>query len=139
MALLFLLSRCGSFFSQAVKCGEDSEAVFYARSLSQERLEKLYKDMERYSIKDNLPLDGYQVYQKDSEVPDEFNDLKVVKIRPFEGNIMIEGCFDHYVYLDFHGFGLLKESRPERKIVLRWGEHTGAGSEVIWRDNGPNQ
>ncbi|MCG7994109.1 MAG: hypothetical protein JAZ06_01650 [Candidatus Thiodiazotropha taylori] len=139
LILLFLLSRCVDFFSQAVKCGEDSEAVLYARSLSQERLEKLYEDMERYSIKDNLPSDGYKVYQKDVVVPDEFNDLKVVIIRPFDGNIMIKGCMDHYVYLDFHGIGLLKEHRPERKIVLKWGEHSRAGSELLWRDNEHNQ
>ena len=120
------------FGAFAPSCQEDSEAVAYARSLSQERLTKLYADMETLSTSDSLPIDGFKRHGEEL-LPPPFSDLKVVKVRPYEANIMVEGCFDHYVYMDFHGFGINKEFYPEPKIVLRWGEHDSVGSEVLWK------
>lgn len=116
-------------------CQEDSEAVAYARSLSTERLSKLYWDMERYSRREDLPIDGYQFGDERYEVPAEFSDLKVRKIRPNDGNIMVEGCFDHYIYLTFKGFGRLAKPSDKKQIVLNWGEHPpNTGTQVLWSE-----
>ena len=53
---------------------------------------------------------------------------------------MLQGCFDHYVYLHFEGFTQNQEYEPERQIVLSWGEfEPQAGSEVLWADNESNK
>jgi hypothetical protein len=68
-------------------------------------------------------------------VPKEFSDLKVVRIRPGEGNIMVHGCFDHHVYLTFEGVGVEKKFAKKRQIILSWGEHAPqAGEQVLWTD-----
>ena len=129
-----LLVAALAFFWEAPYCGEDSEAVAYARSLSPDRLEKLYRDMEVYSQRNDIPIDGYQVGDERHKIPEAFSDLKVRRIRPREGNIMVEGCFDHYIYLRFHGIGMFAESE-EKKIVLNWGEHPPhTGTEVLWAE-----
>ena len=122
-----------SFFWDIPSCQEDSEAVAYARSLSSQRLEKLYKDMEAFSHREDIPIDGYQVYDESNDVPDEFADLKVVKIRPEKGNIMVKGCFDHYIYLTFKGIGRRAQPNDKKQIILNWGEHPpNTGTEVLW-------
>lgn len=117
----------------ATSCGEDSESVSYARGLSKERLAKLYYDMERFSLD---PATPYFDLKSDSEgvFPEPFSDIKAARIRPKEENIMLNGCFDHYVYLSFHGFESNKQFHPQRQIVLSWGEFDGAGSEVVWSE-----
>ncbi len=121
------------FGDAATSCGEDSESVTYARGLSKEQLANLYYDVERFSLESDTPYTGLK---KDSEgvFPKPFSDIKAVKIRPKQENIMLNGCFDHYVYLSFHGFESNKKFFPKRQIVLSWGEHNGAGSEVIWSE-----
>ena len=117
-------------------CGEDSPGVAYARSLSQERLEKLYWDMERLSTQGGRASIGWDLKIGDGEVPTEFSDLSVRKIRPAQGNIMVEGCFDHHIYLTFHGVGPNSAGEEDRKIELKWGEHPPhAGTQIIWRDS----
>jgi len=128
---ILLVLVCSAYGCSNTACTESSEAVSYARGLSQKRLTQLYHDMEKFSNKDNLPIGGYSRHRKDREIPEEFQDLKVAKIRPSDGNIMVEGCFDHYVYLNFYGFGKMKKRHPKKEIVLSWGEYTNAGSEVI--------
>ncbi|MFV8784469.1 hypothetical protein ACNKU7_18790 [Microbulbifer sp. SA54] len=108
-------------------CDEDSEAVRYARSLSEERLELLYHQMHDYSLSEDTPFGGYSRLQN-NELPDEFSDLKVVKVRPKQGNIMVQGCFDHYVYLAFNGL----HDSLEKEIVLSYGEFPVL-TEVLWR------
>ncbi|MBN8432261.1 hypothetical protein JF535_15540 [Microbulbifer salipaludis] len=108
-------------------CDEDSEAVRYARSLSEERLELLYHQMHNYSLSEDTPFGGYSRLQN-NELPYEFNDLEVVKVRPKQGDIMVQGCFDHYVYLGFSG---LNDSL-EKEIVLSYGEFPVL-TEVLWR------
>lgn len=113
-------------------CQESSEAVVYARSLPQERLKRLYEDMEGFSKRDDLPFDGYSIHNKNSVIPEEFSDLKVIKIRPESANIMVQGCFDHYIYLRFTGYGSQSKFDPEKKIILNWGEHPpNAGTQVL--------
>ena len=129
-----LLVAVLAFFWEVPYCGEDSAAVSYARSLPPERLKKLYRDMERYSQMEDIPIDGYYVGDDRQEIPEAFSDLKVRKIRPYEGNIMVEGCFDHYIYLRFQGVGMSAESE-EKKIILNWGEHPpNTGTEVLWSE-----
>lgn len=119
----------------ATSCGEDSEAVAYARSLSKERLGRLYRDMEDYSVKADLPREGYYPDNENQQIPDAFADLKVRRVRPRDGNIMVEGCLDHYVYMKFEGVGFLKEFDEKRQIVLSWGEYPPhAGSQVLWAE-----
>jgi hypothetical protein len=131
---MLLAIICSIYGCSSISCTEKSDAVLYARTLTQDRLTRLYQDMKRFSTKNDLPLGGFNKYHKETKTPKEFKDLKVVKIRPADGNIMIKGCFDHYVYLNFHGYGTLKTIYPKREIVLSWGEYTNAGSEVIWSE-----
>jgi hypothetical protein len=116
-------------------CNEDSEAVAYARSLSPDRLEKLYYDMEQLSEDESVPFSGF-MRRDGQDFPEPFRDLEVVKIQPRDENIMIEGCFDHYVYLHFEGFGEEPGSGSARQIILSWGEwEPQAGSQVLWRED----
>lgn len=109
-------------------CGEDSEAVAFARSLSEERLEKLYFDFESLSKSTDVS-EIYSSHGEGESLPAKFVDLKVVKLRPTLGYILVQGCMDHGVVMDFSGF--TKET--EKKITLSWGEvPLDGGSEVIW-------
>lgn len=121
LALPMILIIVVDIVWQAPSCQEDSEAVAYARSLSTERLARLYRDMELYSHREDILLDGYQFGDERYEVPKEFSDLKVRKIRPKDGNIMVEGCFDHYIYLTFKSVGRLAKPGEKKKIILNWG------------------
>ena len=114
------------FSSVTPSCGENSDAVKYALSLSSQRLERLYKDMERFSTIEDAPLDGYHKYSEKVFIPEEFADLKVVKIRPLKNNIMVEGCMDEYVYLDFKG---IKSKKEKQEIWLRHPFHLGTPYE----------
>lgn len=118
-------------------CSESSEAVTYARSLSKERLEKLYYDMERLSTDPSMPTSGYcKIELKNGEsFPEPFSDLEVDEIRPADGRIMLEGCFDHFVIMFFEGFEHRGRIEAERRIVLVWGEfEPDAGSQVLWKE-----
>jgi hypothetical protein len=89
--------------------------------------------MEAYSVRDNLPMDGYYAYREGESVPEVFKDLKVGKIRPSEGNIMVEGCMDEYVFLYFKG----KAWRGGNdEITLSYPAHTSKPYEqkveVLW-------
>jgi hypothetical protein len=118
-----------------VICDEKSPGVAYARSLPQSRLGRLYHDMESYSTNDETPFDGWSVGDKRVALPSAFADLSVVRIRPRDGNIMVRGCFDHYVYLHFEGVGDHKQFDQERRIVLSWGEHPeDRGEQVLWTE-----
>jgi len=117
-------------------CGEDSEAVAYARSLPKERLRKLYADMKRYSKRSDIPPEGYQLWLEKNKVPKEFTDLKVINVRPDRGYIVVEGCFDHYVLLKFKGIGYIsRKNSIKDEIILSWGEYpVDSGSEVLWKN-----
>jgi len=125
------LSGCGF-----TNCGEDSEAVAYARSFSETRLEKLYSQMQYYYHYDNTPIFGWNGNGDDkNDFPKEFRDLKVVKIRPKDSNMMVQGCFDEYVYLHFRN--LDSEIGP-KLIELDYPSHSGeaydVNIEVLWAE-----
>ena len=101
------------FFRNVPSCSGDSEAAIYARSLSQLRLSKLY-----YYSNENM------------QFPKEFRDLKVVRISPSDAQIMVAGCFDNYMYLEFEG---IDNNKPS-EIVLRYGDMKVV-KEKLW----PNQ
>jgi hypothetical protein len=116
------------------KCGPNSEAVIYAKSLSQERLESLYYQMESHTSDVKQGSDGYQVYISDVEIPDAFKDLKVLKIRPRDKNIMVQGCMDEFVYLYFEKEDI--DNIIYKRIRLAYPDHKGPYSiadEIIWQ------
>ena len=140
LVALFFLVKCTPIIymvATAPSCDEGSKAVAYARSLSSDRLARLYSDMEKHSINADPLLNAYRPMDDSWKIktPDEFKDLKVVRITPDDGNIMVQGCFDHYVYMRFLGVGHLKEFHKELGIELSWGEYTTAGNEMIWLKN----
>lgn len=114
------------FHSSSRGCMKDSEAADYVRSLSPARFERLYEDMERYSARYDMPLDGYSRHSE-SGLPAEFQDLEVVRVRPKRKHIMVEGCFDHYLYLHFE-----IDDEGTRFIEMQYGEHD-VGTEVVWK------
>jgi hypothetical protein len=117
-------------------CDEKSPGVAYARSLSKERLARLYYDMEAYSNRDETPLNGWSVGDKRLEIPSAFADLAVARIRPRDGNIMVRGCLDHYIYLHFEGIGDFKNFDEKRRVILSWGEHPpSTGEQVLWEED----
>ena len=93
--------------------------------------------MEKHSIDADPFLNTYRPMNENWKIktPEEFKDLKVVRITPHNGNIMVEGCFDHYVYMRFLGVGNLKEFHEVQGIELSWGEYTTAGEEMLWEKN----
>lgn len=111
---------------EAPRCDKDSDAANYARSLSEERLTELYRDMERMYKMDEGPYEGYTSFDKQG-LPKEFSDLKIKRVRPKQTSIMVEGCFDHYMYMYFKG---ISNAEP-KQIILRYGEHP-IGMEVLW-------
>ena len=70
--------------------------------------------------------DRYRKYTKET-APQEFADLDVVSIRPRDARIMVVGCFDNYMYLDFYGI----KDADEKSIILRYGEFE-ITKEKIW-------
>ncbi|WMS87135.1 hypothetical protein [Pleionea litopenaei] len=136
LASIFVIILVALFVLLSVKansCGEDSDSVMFARGLSQDRLSKLYYDVERFSLDSNTPYFGLN-RDESGLFPEPFSDIEAELVRPKQENIMLNGCFDHYVFLRFHGFESNKEYYPKRQIVLSWGEHDNAGSEVIWSE-----
>ena len=60
---------------------------------------------------------------------EEFSDLEIVRVSPESNSIMVEGCFDHYLYLNFKtGTG------GEKIIQMQYGEHD-IGTEIVWRSD----
>jgi len=114
------------FFQGASDCSADSEAANYARSLEGKRLEKLYRDMEEFYHRESTPYEGYDIYSEEG-LPEVFVDLKVNKVRPKQANIMVVGCFDNYMYLQFSGI----DEPGEKAIHLTYGEHE-ITRKVLW-------
>jgi hypothetical protein len=125
--LIFLASRMP-------QCGKSSKQATMARSLSQERLARLYqlmRELRESPVDDGSRFAGYS----GDTIPSEFRDLKCKRVRPsdFSPNIMLEGCFDHYLYLKFYGIGKSKESGDHSpRITLQYGEFEIV-EEVLWR------
>ena len=110
-------------------CHKDSEAANYARSLTETRLNQLYSDMERYYHREDIPPYKEYLVTEGGEVPSEFSDLEVVRISPKGTHIMVEGCFDNYMYLQFVGI----DKPAHKKILLQYGEFETI-TEVLWSE-----
>ena len=118
-ALIFVFA-----FNSTPGCTGDSESAKYIRSLGDERLSKLYKDIEIFYKE--YSQDSYLRIPKES-LPKEFSDLNIVSLRPGRPQIMVEGCFDNYMYLEFYGI----KDEKEKSIVLRYGEYEII-EELVW-------
>lgn len=134
LTILFFATCTGGiiYFDDYISCDENNEMVEFARSLSQERLSHLYSSMEEYSLKDDLPEDGYHLYRDDVISPEPFKDIPASRIWPQTGRMELRKCFDHGVFMSFKGVGRYKQYDKEKQIVLSWGEYSTEGSEVIW-------
>ena len=114
-----------AFIWNVPDCSGNSQSANYVRNLSSERLSKLYNDMEQfYQVSTN---DRHRKYTTET-APKEFSDLEVVSIRPGNAQIMVIGCFDNYMYLDFYGI----KDTDEKSIILRYGEFE-ITEEKIWQ------
>jgi hypothetical protein len=114
-------------------CWEDSEAVARARELSAERLSVLYRDMKIYATADGTPIEGYSRFSDggDHAIPAEFADLDAVRVRPKLANIMLQGCLDAGVDLEFEG---LTDSAKPARVILVWGDHHESGQQILWQE-----
>ena len=111
-------------------CGESHPAVARARSLSQEQLAFLYAEIFQMRKKNA----GRRVEYYSNQIPKSLAFLKAIRIRPSaqRPNIMLAGCMDEYIYLNFSG--------PDEKspgIVLSWAAGTtqnpyNTASEMLW-------
>ena len=89
--------------------------------------------MEKLSKSEQAPF--WEIMTDDEgKFPEPFSDIQASRVRPKDENIMLNGCFDHYVYLHFHGFESNKQYYPNREIILSWGEHDNSGDEVLWAE-----
>ena len=122
-------------------CSENSASVAYARSLSQETLAKLYFDMEKHWATEHTPYAiGYRLDVEGEYVPEEFAHLEAHKVRPEQGNIMLEGCLDEFVYLEFEGFSSDSEPTEPRQIVLQYNINSyEVGREILWIEESGQQ
>ncbi|MDX2111881.1 MAG: hypothetical protein SFY80_16755 [Verrucomicrobiota bacterium] len=132
--LAVLVSGCGF-----PRCDEKSRAVVMARSLSTERLEVLYEDMRIHRRKlesegDEKPrLREYNSIT--GNIPDEFSDLNPKKVRPTgsDPNIMLEGCFDEFVYLFFNGIGENQRAGDSIPGIILVYTGSPEHGEVLWK------
>jgi hypothetical protein len=109
-------------------CGPESAAVAKARSLSQARLAGLHAEMSRLAGQDPSA----------HSIPAELWPPAVASLHPrkvsadFAPRIMLEGCFDHFVFLQFEGTpGELTPRTP--KVLVSWGEGPNSGVETLWQ------
>ena len=126
---LFLMSH---FFLGINNCNENSEAVAYARNLSNERLGRLYASMMNYSQSVDTSVIGYGNDSYLPELPPEFQDIKAIRVDPVRGDILLAGCFDEFVHLWFKNL----DGDGQPKIELTWGAAPGENRrEIIWQEN----
>lgn len=128
-AIVFLFRFCTALNS----CGPNSEALLYVRALSAQRLEKLFRDMERFASQ-SIPGGEYVLYDDRESVHKEFSDLKFAKVNPKSGKIIVEGCLDEYIVLRFKGSVWTDEPA---QIELSYPTHSGEpyemSDEIIWQ------
>ena len=140
-ALLFAVFLCVvitfDFFEP--DCSESSLEADYARSISDERLAKLFDQLLEIKLTDDLirsDLSNYQnivlptgIRVSHEYSPRELKDLKFdnVRISKRSSRLMLKGCFDHFLTLNIHG--LYDGEKP--KITLNWGVTTHQ-SETLW-------
>ncbi len=124
---MLLVVGFGILMGESRGCGKDSEAAEYARSLSQDRLAQLYNDMEIYYSQRKSSHEDIHMYNKE-QIPETFSDLEVTRISPSRAHIMVEGCFDNYMYMYFNG---IENSSDKKEIILSYGEFETI-TEILW-------
>ena len=114
-------------------CTEGHPAVARARSLSETQLSFLYAEVYRLRDK-NGPM-GVEYGSFGAEIPENLQFLQALRIRPNDPdpNIMLAGCMDEYIYLEFQG-----RSDEEPGISLSWAAGTSENPynterETLWR------
>lgn len=141
---LFFLSTVLLFAVFAPKCDSGSKSVALARSLSQQRLGILFEQMK--SLRREVLAKGDHVNSVKyisfggASIPGQFLDLDPRIVRPcaYVPNIMLEGCFDEFVYLNFFGVGEDSSHRDHSpRIELRYANDEGP--EVLWPQSDGNQ
>ena len=113
-------------------CTEGHPAVAHARSLSEEQLSFLYKEMFRLRKENEGKSIEYGHFGQ--PIPNNLQFLKAVRIRPneYKPNIMLAGCMDEYIYLKFTG-----QEEKTQNITLTWAAGTNenpyaVGKQVLW-------
>lgn len=119
-----LLSGCSS--SQSA-CDEQSEAVQFAKTLSQNRLDKLYADIKSFA---ESGQEFHRVESNSKVSPEELSDLlyQDILLDGLRSRILLKGCFDHYVILNFNG---IYNDKPD-SIILSWGKGSNYGKQQLW-------
>ena len=113
-------------------CHSKSESVQYAKSLSRDQLAALYSFMGRAAV-ENGKFDRVSP-MGDDDVPVELKGFEFRRVDLGDGYMVVEGCFDNYVTMRFHGIGRFKNF-PGREIILNYGEEFEGGfSDVLWSD-----
>ena len=110
------------------KCEEGSDAVKLARSFSESEYANMFAAMEELKrISPQVPI--YPV-DGNFEIPSALQALnpKKISIERKSPGVNLEGCFDHYVIMIFHGL-----NSDTGTISLTWGEGPTAGSQELWR------
>ena len=120
-------------------CSGDSAEADYARSISEERLAKLFDQLLEIKLADDLKRQDPSkwrdvtfpegIHVPHEYIPKELKDLEFynVRISKIHSRIMLKGCFDHFLTLNIQG--LYGEGNP--KITLNWGE-IKSENEVLW-------
>ena len=138
LGILFLCSLV-LFTTFKSDCSENSAEADYARSISEERLAKLFDQLLEIKLSDDLKRQDSSkwrdvIFPEGVDVPYEYipkelTDLEFYNIRisKIRSRIMLKGCFDHYLTLNIQG--LYNEGKPQ--ITLNWGQVTNK-NEVLW-------
>ena len=68
--------------------------------------------------------------------PVEFTYLDAATVRPKDMSIMLEGCFDEFVYLGFQGFTLEPDDLAKgQKIEIEYHDKENIVREIIWEND----
>lgn len=129
--MVLVLSGCGF----GGTCGAENPAVSRARLLSEEQLEFLHSEMFRLRRENSDPFLEYGYSGK--ATPDNLAFLEAVRIRPSRGlgpNVMLDGCMDEFVFLDFYGPDDAYPGDSPPRVVLSYsgGNATMIETEVLW-------
>lgn len=102
------------------------------RSLPEDRLAKLYKDMKTLYDSSDDSVAGYYWANTEPNLPPEFSDLDISVIKPKEAVIIIGGCFDDKAFLNFRGLDSSNDTFSNPEIYMHWGDLCKECNQVIW-------
>ena len=114
-------------------CGEDSEAVAYARTLSAERLQTIFTDIQTMASDPDLPIEGLRIGGEYPESPEAFSDLEAKEVVPSKGKLVLEWCTGTEVHLAIAETPATETAEAIQEITLVWGDpESDGGSETLW-------